>query len=299
MEWNQIYNQDCLEGLKNIPSNSIDIVLADPPYNIGKNFGNYNDNLPLNEYLNWTSAWLKDCFRILKNTGTIYIYGYSEILAHISTQIEINKQRWLIWHYTNKNVPSLNFWQRSHESLIVAWKDKPFFNRDEVRVPYTATFLKNSAGKIRTGTKSRFGKNGKETVYNAHQKGALPRDVISISTLAGGSSLKERAIYCRTCNCFIDPKKRHEHIEHNLLLHPTQKPLDLCDKLIKAARPKTDNFKVVIPFVGSGSECVSTRMNNGNFIGFETNSDYVLLAEKRLEYIFKTNLSSDLQISFL
>lgn len=291
MLWNKIYNRDCIEGMRAIPSNSVDIIIADPPYNIGKDFGINKDKLPLEDYLLWTKAWLNEAFRILKDTGTLYIYGFSEILAHISVQIPLEQQRWLIWHYTNKNVPTLNFWQRSHEAIIVAWKHKPLFNRDDVREPYTESFLKNSAGKVRNGTLSRFGKNGKETVYKAHENGALPRDVVSISTLAGGAALKERAIFCRTCNFFIDPKKRGEHLGHELIIHPTQKPIDLCDRLIKASRPKTNNFKVVIPFVGSGSECVSVKKNNGDFIGFEINPDYVLLAEKRLEYVSLKKIS--------
>ena len=295
MLWNKIYNKDCIEGMKEIPSNSTDIIIADPPYNIGKDFGINKDNLPLQNYLSWSELLLKEAFRILKNSGTLYIYGFSEILAHISTKIDIDKQHWLVWYYTNKNVPTLNFWQRSHESIIVSWKNKPLFNRDDVREPYTESFLKNSAGKIRNGTLSRFGKSGKETIYNAHENGALPRDVLSISTLAGGAALKERAMFCKTCNQYIDPKKRKNHLNHNLIIHPTQKPISLCDKLIKAARPQNTTFKVVIPFAGSGSECVSAKENGGDFIGFEINPDYILLAEKRLEYIFSSSTSLNLQ----
>ena len=86
--------------------------------------------------------------------------------------------RWLILHYTNKNVPSLNFWQRSHESIICSWKNKPVFNRDDVREEYTQTFLKNAAGKVRKSTVGRFSNGEKETIYTAHSGGALPRDVI-------------------------------------------------------------------------------------------------------------------------
>jgi len=200
---------------------------------------------------------------------------------------------WLIWHYTNKNVPSLNFWQRSHESIICCWKgEKPIFNRDEIREPYTENFLKNSAGKVRTGTLSRFGKNGKETVYNAHENGALPRDVIKVSTLAGGASLKERIIYCKTCDIIVDAKERQVHNEHNLIIHPTQKPQEVTDKLIKAARPENEDFTVLVPFCGSGSECVSVIKNGGNYIAFEINPDFCMLAERNIAYeqnIFKEN----------
>jgi site-specific DNA-methyltransferase (adenine-specific) len=216
----------------------------------------------------------------------MYIYGFSEILARISSLLPIDKQKWLVWHYTNKNVPGLNFWQRSHESIIACWKDKPFFNRDDVREPYTDAFLKNAAGKTRKSTKGRFSNGLKETQYTAHENGALPRDVIGISTLAGGAALKERAIFCKTCDSIIDPKLKKQHEEHELIIHPTQKPQRLTEKLILAARPATDDeektppssFSVLVPFAGSGAECLVSLRLGGSFIGFETNPDYQKLA---------------------
>jgi site-specific DNA-methyltransferase (adenine-specific) len=282
--------------MQKIDNNSVDIIIADPPYNIGKDFGNNKDNLSLNDYLLWTKKWLAECFRIIKPAGTIYIYGFSEILAHISCLIDIDKQKWLVWHYTNKNIPSLDFWQRSHESIISCWKGKnPIFNRDDIREPYTETFLKHSAGKIRTGTLCRFNRNGKKTIYNAHEKGALPRDVIKVSTLAGGASLKERIIYCENCKTIIDAKQRSKHKNHTLLIHPTQKPYEVSDKLIKAARPDQDSFNVLIPFSGSGSECISTIRNGGHFIGFEINPKYCLLAEKAIMHELEPNTSKTSQ----
>lgn len=249
MELNRIYQYDCCVGMKLCEDNSCDIIIADPPYNIGKDFGNNKDNILLQDYLKWTEKWLNEAMRVIKPTGTIYIYGFSEILARISCLIDIDKQRWLIWHYTNKNVPSLNFWQRSHEAIITCWKgEKPLFNRDDVREPYTETFLKNSAGKVRTGTFCRFSRKGKETIYTAHENGALPRDVIKVSTLAGGASLKERIMYCKTCDCIIAPQKRHQHETCNILMHATQKPYAVTDKLIKAAKPKMQKIYYVNTF---------------------------------------------------
>ena len=297
MKWNNVYCEDCISGMKKIKDNTVDIIIADPPYNIGKNFGNNNDSMSLSNYKLWSQKWINEALRILKQTGTMYIYGFSEILAHISTNIDIDKQRWLIWHYTNKNVPGLNFWQRSHEAILTCWKDKPLFNRDDVREPYTEGFLKNSAGKIRNGTKSRYGE-GKETVYKAHEGGALPRDVIPISTLAGGAALKERAIFCKTCNKLISSKERHEHETHELIIHPTQKPLSLCDKLIKASRPK-DSFKVLIPFLGSGSECIATIRNGGEYLGFDINPEYVFLSKERLRLLSTENNALSHQMSLL
>lgn len=279
MEWNKIYCEDCLKGLKKLDAESADIVIADPPYNIGKNFGNNKDNMPLNDYVSWARLWLDECFRILKPQGTLYVYGFSEILARISILIDLDKQRWLVWHYTNKNVPSFRFWQRSHESILVTWKEKPIFNRDDVREPYSPDFLKNAVGKTRAKTLGRFSKGVRETVYQAHPKGALPRDVFNISTLAGGAAFSQQAIYCQTCQRLLRPKEKSEHRGHKLLIHPTQKPTVLTDKLIKAARPQNMLFSVVVPFAGSGSECAVVLKNGGRFIGFELNPEYAVLAQ--------------------
>jgi len=191
IEMNRIYNEDCVLGMKKIQSESVDIIICDPPYNIGKNFGNNSDKQQMDDYLLWCDQWIAECLRILKPNGTLYIYGFSEILAFIRTRLSCNV-RWLVWHYTNKVTPSLNFWQRTHESILCCYKDKPIFNRDDVREPYTESFLKNAAGKVRKSTKGRFSNGENETIYNAHEGGALPRDVIKVPALAGGAGKKER-----------------------------------------------------------------------------------------------------------
>ena len=260
LELNKIYSEDCIVGMKKIKDESVDIIICDPPYNIGKDFGNDSDKQKMDDYLLWCDSWISECLRILKPQGTLYIYGFSEILAFIRTRITCNV-RWLVWHYTNKVTPSLNFWQRTHESILCCYKDKPIFNRDDVREPYTETFLKNAAGKVRKPTVGRFSNGDKETTYTAHEGGALPRDVIKVPALAGGAGKKER----------VD--------------HPTQKPLKLCDTLIKASLNKSSHTLLVVPFVGSGSECVSAKINKINFIGFEINGDYINTANERLDEI--------------
>lgn len=279
LKLNKIHLIDVLYGLKKIEDNSAQIIIADPPYNIGKDFGNNKDNLELNDYLKWSDKWINECIRILKPDGTIFIYGFSEILAHVFTRININK-RWLVWHYTNKNMPSAKFWQRSHESIICCWKDRKIFNEDEIREPYTLGFLNGSAGKVRPGTIGRLSRNGKETVYNAHSKGALPRDVIKLPTLAGGVGIAERWFLCKTCNNVFHPKELKNHKEHEVIKHPTQKPNAVCDKLILSAKQK-EGF-VLIPFAGIGSECLSAKKNGLDFIGFEINPDYIRIAKERL-----------------
>ncbi len=283
LSFNKIILGDALAELKKLPDESCDVIIADPPYNIGKDFGNNEDKLELNDYILWCKEWINESIRIMKPTGTMFIYGFSEILAHLSVEIPI-KKRWLIWHYTNKNVASLNFWQRSHESIICAWKDKPNFNRDEIREPYTDNFLNGAAGKVRKRTVGRFSNGNKETIYKAHEKGALPRDVIKIPALAGGAGMIERWFLCKTCNDVFEPLKLKEHSKHNIVKHPTQKPLELSKKLILSAMPKKDGI-VLVPFAGTGSECVAAKKLGNFYIGFEINPDYIRIAEKFLNSV--------------
>lgn len=130
----------------------------------------------------------------------------------------------------------------------------PYFNRDLIREPYTESYKKLSS-KVRKNTKGRFG--NKTTVYHVNELGALPRDVIKIPALSGSFGSKER-----------------------IKDHPTQKPLILCEKLIKSTFNK-DNL-LIVPFAGSGSECVAAKKLNIPFIGFEINIAFVALIKKRL-----------------
>jgi site-specific DNA-methyltransferase (adenine-specific) len=252
-----ILHGDSLQILPTLESESAQIIIADPPYNIGKDFGNESDKQPMDVYLLWCEVWIKECLRILKPNGTMFIYGFSENLALILSKVPYDIQRrWIVWHYTNKNVPSLHFWQRSHESILILWKSDKVFHRDDVREAYTDGFLQGSAGKERKATKGRFSKGDKKTTYTAHENGALPRDVIKIPALAGGAGKNER----------VD--------------HPTQKPIALCDKLIRSCK-QTEGY-VLVPFAGSGSECLAAKNLSLPFVGIELNEVYVELIHQRL-----------------
>lgn len=281
---NEYYLMDVIDGLKLIESESVDIVIIDPPYNIGKDFGNNKDNMKLEDYIEWSKIWMNESIRILKKTGSIYIYGFSEILAYLSINLKLDK-RWLIWHYTNKTVPTYKSgWQRSHESIIWAYKESPIFNVDNVRIPYSDTFLKNSAGKKRTKSDTaRYG-GYKDTVYEAHPGGALPRDVFTdISTLAGGLGSKER-YFLYNDNFYLpsDIKSLSSEEKKNIIKHPTQKPFKLTERLILSSMPKDDCF-VVIPFGGSGSEGVVCKKMGIDFLGFDINPTYIKMSNCAVE----------------
>ena len=310
MKINKVYNMDVIEGLKQLETDSIDCVLLDPPYNIGKDFGNNKTQMPIKEYIEWASLWIAECKRVLKPSGTMFIYGFSEILAHISVNLEMD-HRWLVWHYTNKTIPSLNFWQRSHESILCAWHDnsKRLFFKDKVREPYTEGFVKGytpkpgEKPKKRPKSTGRMQSGDKETFYKVNDKGALPRDVLKHSSLAGGSGRKERIFYCEKCNQTYHPSELKEHKEHKVSVvetnrkgeqvtksvsaikkHPTQKPMCLTKRLISSCTP--ENGVVLIPFVGSGSEVFVSRKLGHNYVGFELNDEYF----KFINYFEECNL---------
>ena len=239
--------------------------------------------LTVADYVNWAKEWLDLCFEVLADNGLIYVYGFPEILARIAVEYDIDKQRILAWHYTNKTTPSSHFWQRSYESILCLWKNKrPELEIDQIREPYTDNYLK-CANKERKNTKGRFG--NKTTTYNVNEGGALPRDVIKIPALAGGAGKNERHFICKTCgDTLYSNKELKNHQEHSILQHPTQKPMALTKKLI-SSRINGNNGRTLIPFAGSGSECVVAKEMGVEFLGIELNPEYVDYAKKWLELI--------------
>jgi len=289
---NQAYLLDAIVGLKNIPSNSVDIVIADPPYNVGQNFGNNFDNLALDDYISWCNEWIAEALRVLKDTGTLYIYSSPEVSPYIFTAIETPNKRNLVWFYTNKNSPRNKFWQRSHETIIVIWKnDKRVFNTDLVREEYSQAFLKNAAGKKRKDTDGRFSKKGRTTLYTAHKQGALPRDVIRIPALAGGAGRAERFFYCKNCNDIFASMEKKNHDKHEIIIHPTQKPKALSEKLLTASKPPEDGV-VVVPFVGTGVELYVAKTLGMIGYGFDINIDYVRMANILIGRGYPQNLKT-------
>lgn len=284
----QLIHGDIVEILDSpkFSTRKFDIVIADPPYNIGKDFGNNSDKMNLDDYLTWTDRWVGSCLDLLTENGVMYIYGFPEILARVAVRYPVEEQRWLAWHYTNKAVPSSKFWQRSHESILCLWKPgitRPSLYVDQIREPYTKGYRVN-IGRIRAGTGSRFngGRHGRETVYQDHG-GALPRDVIKVPALAGGAGASERWFMCRTCkNRVYPPSEMSRHQGHDIMKHPTQKPMELTRRLI-LSRIIGSKGRLLVPFAGSGSECVVAKSMGLSWVGVELNKEYVIFAGKWLE----------------
>jgi len=138
-------NKDCIEFLKTIDDNSIDLVLTDPPYYIGYDGGKGWDSAWETEkdYLDWCKEWTTECVRVLKPNRCFYVWGTTKTDTFLKYKLEILNsyadmfyQNWIIWSYdwggrTRKTFP------RKHEDLLMYSKGEEFlFNSDDIRVPY-------------------------------------------------------------------------------------------------------------------------------------------------------------------
>ena len=134
-----IHLGDCMKYMRTLPDSSVDLVITDPPFNIGKKYDSYNDNLKFEEYLNWCYNWLDEVTRILKPGGSLYLFNYPENNAYLKVYLDkkLNFRRWLTWHYnTNTGHSKINYTRTQHSILFYTKGDNYIFNKDEVVQPY-------------------------------------------------------------------------------------------------------------------------------------------------------------------
>jgi len=135
----EILHGDCLDLMKNIESETIDLIATDPPYNLFKDYGNDSDKRSHNEYLEFTRNWLEEAKRILKKTGTIYLFMGVRYISYIYVILEqelgFDFNSWITWSYTQGIGKTKGFSPR-HDDILMFTKTKKFtFNLDCVRVP--------------------------------------------------------------------------------------------------------------------------------------------------------------------
>jgi len=251
----EIWVGDATAWLASLPAESVDLIFADPPYNIKK--AEWDTFESQQEYVNWSLRWIEQAARVLKPTGTLYICGFSEILADLRLPASRFFQgcRWLVWHYKNKANLG-NDWSRSHESILHFRKSRQFtFNIDDVRIPYGKHTLKYPDHP--QAETSQYGGNGQGRLWRPHPKGAKPRDVIEIPT---------------TCNGM-----------HEKTPHPTQKPEELLRKIILASSNPGD--WVIDPFLGSGTTAVAAEQLGRKWKGCDISLEYCQWAAHRIELV--------------
>ncbi|MBR0128618.1 MAG: site-specific DNA-methyltransferase [Neisseriaceae bacterium] len=245
-----IINQDILETLQQISNESINLIIADPPYfQIKGDFDFVFQNKE--QYLNWCRKWLLECKRILKNNGTLILWGGVGIkpltFARLAIMIEDEeifiRQNWITQrnsrgYGTNKNYMS------AREDFLFLTKSKDYvFN-----IPYTDE----------KSNRKDLGFNGKPR-KNTHK---------------------------RVSNVWIDiAEASQSSIER--CEHPTVKAQKLCDRIIQTH--SNENDLIFIPFVGSGSEIISAIKNNRRVFGCEISKEYCQLAERRIGELLKND----------
>jgi site-specific DNA-methyltransferase (adenine-specific) len=253
----KIWVGDSIVWLSSVESESVDLIFADPPYNIKK--AEWDSFESQEEYVKWSMKWIEQAARILKPTGTLYICGFSEILADLSLPASkfFKGCRWIVWHYRNK-ANLRNDWGRSHESLLHFRKSRKFtFNVDEVRVSYGNHTLKYPEHPQAETSQYGNGKKDKNRLWKPHPSGAKPRDVIEIPT---------------TCNGM-----------HEKTLHPTQKPEELLRKIVLASSSEGD--LVIDPFLGSGTTAVVAEQLRRKWKGCDISLEYCQWAAQRIELV--------------
>ena len=246
---NRIFCEDAVTGLQRIPDASIDLILADPPYGLGKDYGNDSDKREAENYLAWMQTWIDLAIPKLKGNGSLYIFltwRYSpEIFVMLKQRMTMMNE--IIW---DRKVPSMGGSVRRYSSVhdtigfFVNAKDY-YFDLDAIRIPYDAATKKARSRKQFEGAKWL-------------EMGFNPKDVWSVSRL----------------------HKEHKEREE----HPTQKPLEIIERMIKASCPVEG--VVLDPFMGSGTTAIAAQRCGRHYVGFELNEQYCAMIERRLHSSF-------------
>ena len=135
----EIIEDNAIKYLHKIPSSSVDVVIADPPYNLGKDYGNDSDIKTFEEYMNFSRQWIKESYRILKNTGTIYIFIGVRFISYLFSILEKDYNflfnSWITWHYTQGIGKTRGFSPRHDDILMFTKSNNHKFYLDNVRIP--------------------------------------------------------------------------------------------------------------------------------------------------------------------
>ncbi len=251
----KLYQGDSIDWLESLPGESVDLVFADPPYNLNK--ASWDSFESQESYIQWSLKWMKPAARILKPTGSLYVCGFSEILADLKHPASrfFASCRWLVWHYKNKANLG-NDWGRSHESILHFRKSDAFvLNIDEIRIPYGNHTLKYPAHP--QAETSQYGNGNEREDWTPNPLGAKPKDVLEIPTTCNGMGEKTP--------------------------HPTQKPEELLRRLVLGA--SAEGNLVVDPFSGSGTTVVVAEQLGRKWMACDLSAEYNAWAVQRIENV--------------
>lgn len=241
-----IYWGDCLAVLPRLPDASVDLVFADPPYNIGKKFGDFIDQWPSDEaYAEWCKEWLDLCLAKLKATGSLYVMcstqGMPYLDLHLRSRVHVLSR--IVWHYDSSGVQAKNFYGSLYEPLLFCVKDAESytFNAESILV------------EAKTGAQRKLIDYRKPTPVPYNTK-KLPGNVWSI------------------------PRVRYRMGEYEE--HPSQKPESLLERIILAS--SNPGELVLDPFGGTFTTSAVAKRLNRRSIGIEFQEQYVGIGLRRL-----------------
>ena len=257
---NKINHGDCITLMGCMLDGSVDLAFADPPFNIGYQYDEYQDQLPSENYLEWSTRWMQQVHRVLKPNGAFWLAMGDEYAAELkieASRIGFECRSWVIWYYTF-GVHCTHKFTRSHAHLFHFVKDaKQFtFNADEVKVP-----------------------SARQLVYNdtrAAKGGRLPDDtwILRPQDCTDGFSPEEDTWYFpRVAGTF---KERAG-------FHGCQMPEQLLGRIIKAC--SNPGEVVLDPFSGSATTLAVAKKLDRQYIGLELSKDYCVLGRQRLDAI--------------
>jgi site-specific DNA-methyltransferase (adenine-specific) len=243
----KIIHGDSVEVLlTEIADDSIDLIFADPPYNIGKNFNGHKDKWANQEdYLNWCYNWLNLCITKLKPTGSLYVMTATQFMPYfdIFLRNKINVLSRIVWYYDSSGVQAKKIFGSMYEPILFAVKDKSnyTFNTKEILV------------EAKTGAKRKLidYRKPNPTVYNSEK---VPGNVWEF------------------------PRVRYRMDEYEN--HPTQKPKLLLERIIKASSNPGD--LVLDPFSGTFTTSFVAKILGRKSIGIELQEDYIKIGLRRV-----------------
>jgi site-specific DNA-methyltransferase (adenine-specific) len=265
---NQIYQGDCVTLLGRLEPESVDLVFADPPFNIGYQYDVYDDLQHSDEYLAWCHQWMSGVHRALKSNGTFWLAIGDEYAAELKIEAQklgFHCRSWVIWYYTF-GVNCVNGFSRSHTHLFHFVKDQKNFTFNRLNP------------QIRV-------KSARQLVYadgRANPKGRLPDNTWITRPQDAPLSfapMHDTWYYARVAGTF---KEREG-------FHGCQMPEQLLARIIRASSHPQD--LVLDPFGGSGTTlCVAKKLGR-RWMGFELSPDYAQYIAERLQ---RTNVADQL-----
>ena len=256
---NQIIHGDCLEVMRQIPSDSVDITFADPPFNLKKKYNTYEDHRDEDAYLDWCREWLFEMVRITKPSGSIFVHNIPKWLTYYAGFLNefATFRHWIAWDAPT--APMGKTLQPSHYGILFYAKNPKENKFYEIRYPHKRCrkcgyLLKDYGGKKKI----------------LHPFGPLVSDTWS-------------------------DIHRIRHNKHRDA-HPCQLPVHLLERIILMS---TDEGDVILdPFIGTGTTAVAAARLGRNVIGIDVDSEYVDITRRKFAQEAPHPKIGDVWVSF-